>query len=314
MDNQYVIEVQQVQKRFGDELAVADVSFNVQAGEIFGLLGPNGAGKTTLLKMMTTLLRQDSGTIRLNGYDTLTQARAVRQQFGLTGQTATIDQDLSARENLIIFGRLNGLTRNAAKARADELLRDFSLEHSAQRPLSTFSGGMRRRLDLAVSLISRPKILFLDEPTTGLDPRTRSEMWTAIRQLVRQWSTVVLTTQYLEEADQLADRIALLDHGRLKTLGPVADLKQQVGGLKLQLALAQTQATQPAQRIMTQLTTQPVQVSDRTVSVQLAADDATRVTAQILERLQQAQIEIDRFALEPPSLDDVFLTMTVGKN
>ncbi len=314
MDNQYVIEVQQVQKRFGDELAVADVSFNVQAGEIFGLLGPNGAGKTTLLKMMTTLLRQDSGTIRLNGYDTLTQARAVRQQFGLTGQTATIDQDLSARENLIIFGWLNGLTRNAAKARADELLRDFSLEHSAQRPLSTFSGGMRRRLDLAVSLISRPKILFLDEPTTGLDPRTRSEMWTAIRQLVRQGSTVVLTTQYLEEADQLADRIALLDHGRLKALGPVAALKQQVGGLKLQLALAQTQATQPAQRIMTQLTTQPVQVSDRTVSVQLAADDATRVTAQILERLQQAQIEIDRFALEPPSLDDVFLTMTVGKN
>lgn len=314
MDIQHIIEVQQVQKRFGDELAVADVSFNVQAGEIFGLLGPNGAGKTTLLKMMTTLLRQDSGTIRLNGYDTLTQARAVRQQFGLTGQTATIDQDLSARENLIIFGRLNGLTRNAAKARADELLRDFSLEHSAQRPLSTFSGGMRRRLDLAVSLISRPKILFLDEPTTGLDPRTRSEMWTAIRQLVRQESTVVLTTQYLEEADQLADRIALLDHGRLKALGPVADLKQQVGGLKLQLALAQTQATQPAQRIMTQLTTQPVQVSDRTVSVQLAADDATRVTAQILERLQQAQIEIDRFALEPPSLDDVFLTMTVGKN
>ncbi|MCB5221589.1 ATP-binding cassette domain-containing protein [Lactiplantibacillus pentosus] len=314
MDIQHIIEVQQVQKRFGDELAVADVSFNVQAGEIFGLLGPNGAGKTTLLKMMTTLLRQDSGTIRLNGYDTLTQARAVRQQFGLTGQTATIDQDLSARENLIIFGRLNGLTRNAAKARADELLRDFSLEHSAQRPLSTFSGGMRRRLDLAVSLISRPKILFLDEPTTGLDPRTRSEMWTAIRQLVRQGSTVVLTTQYLEEADQLADRIALLDHGRLKALGPVAALKQQVGGLKLQLALAQTQATQPAQRIMTQLTTQPVQVSDRTVSVQLAADDATRVTAQILERLQQAQIEIDRFALEPPSLDDVFLTMTVGKN
>lgn len=293
---------------------MADVSFNVQAGEIFGLLGPNGAGKTTLLKMMTTLLRQDSGTIRLNGYDTLTQARAVRQQFGLTGQTATIDQDLSARENLIIFGRLNGLTRNAAKARADELLRDFSLEHSAQRPLSTFSGGMRRRLDLAVSLISRPKILFLDEPTTGLDPRTRSEMWTAIRQLVRQGSTVVLTTQYLEEADQLADRIALLDHGRLKALGPVAALKQQVGGLKLQLALAQTQATQPAQQIMTQLTTQPVQVSDRNVSVQLAADDATRVTAQILERLQQAQIEIDRFALEPPSLDDVFLTMTVGKN
>ncbi|WFC04864.1 ATP-binding cassette domain-containing protein [Lactiplantibacillus pentosus] len=314
MDIQHIIEVQQVKKRFGDELAVADVSFNVQAGEIFGLLGPNGAGKTTLLKMMTTLLRQDSGTIRLNGYDTLTQARAVRQQFGLTGQTATIDQDLSARENLIIFGRLNGLTRNAAKARADELLRDFSLEHSAQRPLSIFSGGMRRRLDLAVSLISRPKILFLDEPTTGLDPRTRSEMWTAIRQLVRQGSTVVLTTQYLEEADQLADRIALLDHGRLKALGPVAALKQQVGGLKLQLALAQTQATQPAQRIMTQLTTQPVQVSDRTVSVQLAADDATRVTAQILERLQQAQIEIDRFALEPPSLDDVFLTMTVGKN
>ncbi|EQM54491.1 ABC transporter ATP-binding protein [Lactiplantibacillus plantarum EGD-AQ4] len=263
MVNQQIIEVQQVQKKFGDELVVADVSFNVQAGEIFGLLGPNGAGKTTLLKMMTTLLRQDSGTIRLNGYDTLTQARAVRQQFGLTGQTAMIDQELSARENLIIFGRLNGLNRNTAKARADELLRDFSLEHSAQRPLSTFSGGMRRRLDLAVSLISRPKILFLDEPTTGLDPRTRSEMWTAIRQLVRQGSTVVLTTQYLEEADQLADRIALLDHGRLKALGPVTALKQQVGGLKLQLALAQAQATQPAQRIMTQLTTQPVQVSDR---------------------------------------------------
>ena len=198
MSEEMMIQMTHVQKRFGAKVAVKDLSLQVQRGEIFGLLGPNGAGKTTTIKMLTTLLRQDAGKIIVNGFDSLSQAQRVRQQFGLTGQTASIDQDLSARENLQIFGRLNGLSRVAAKTRATELLADFDLTQSADHVLATFSGGMRRRLDLAVSLIGKPAILFLDEPTTGLDPRTRTQMWQAIRQLVAAGSTVVLTTQYLE--------------------------------------------------------------------------------------------------------------------
>lgn len=204
MSNDSVVKVMNVQKKFGNKVAVQDVSFDIKKGEIFGLLGPNGAGKTTIIRMMTTLLRQDAGKILLNDFDTLTQNRLARQQFSVTGQTAAIDQDLTARENLMIFGKLNGLSRTAARNRATELLTDFDLTNSADQTLGTFSGGMRRRLDLAISLIGKPAILFLDEPTTGLDPRTRTQMWRAIQKLVDEGSTVLLTTQYLEEADHLA--------------------------------------------------------------------------------------------------------------
>ncbi|MGO3899425.1 MAG: ATP-binding cassette domain-containing protein, partial [Lactiplantibacillus argentoratensis] len=289
MNEEMMIQMTHVQKRFGTKVAVRDLSLQVQRGEIFGLLGPNGAGKTTTIRMMTTLLRQDAGTILVNGFDSLSQARRVRQQFGLTGQTASIDQDLSARENLQIFGRLNGLSRRAAKNRAIELLTAFDLTQSADHVLATFSGGMRRRLDLAVSLIGKPTILFLDEPTTGLDPRTRAQMWQAIRQLVADGSTVVLTTQYLEEADQLANHIALIDHGQLVASGAPAALKQTVGGQELELKVSATTAVAPAKDILQAMLGQNVRVAERTLTVPLDTTSLTPVT-EILTRLQAAQI------------------------
>lgn len=313
MSEEMMIQMTHVQKRFGAKVAVKDLSLQVHQGEIFGLLGPNGAGKTTTIKMMTTLLRQDSGNIVVNGFDSLSQARRIRQQFGLTGQTASIDQDLSARENLQIFGRLNGLSRVAAKNRATELLTDFDLTQSADHVLATFSGGMRRRLDLAVSLISKPAILFLDEPTTGLDLRTRTQMWQAIRQLVAAGSTVLLTTQYLEEADQLADHIALIDHGQLVASGTPTALKQSIGGQELELKVSTTAAVAPATAILQAILGQNVQVEARTLTVPLGANSLTTVT-EVLTRLQAAQITVSNFAMRTPSLDDVFLKLTVGTN
>jgi len=311
MCSEHVIEVNNIQKAFATKKVVRSVSLAVSKGEIFALLGPNVAGKTTLLKMMTTLLRPDSGTITLNGFDTITQSRQVRQQFSVTNQTAAIDQDLSARENLRLFGRLNGLSAEASRTRANELLTDFDLNQSADQTLATFSGGMRRRLDLAVSLVGKPRILFLDEPTTGLDPRTRTQMWHAIQKLVADGSTVFLTTQYLEEADQYADRIALIDHGQLIASGTPSELKAQVGGQQLTVA-NQQQVTQ-AQTICETVLQQPVRVTDQTIIGPLVHDDMGVITA-ILNQCQLAGITISDLQLTAPSLDDVFLKMTVGKN
>lgn len=308
-----VIEVRNVQKKFGQKKVVQDISFNVKKGEIFGLLGPNGAGKTTLLKMMTTLLRPDEGQITLNGFNTLSQSRQARQQFSVTNQTAAIDQDLSARDNLRLFGRLNGLSSRTSRIRADELLTAFDLTQSANQALATFSGGMRRRLDLAVSLVGRPKILFLDEPTTGLDPRTRIQMWQAIQALVAQGSTVFLTTQYLEEADQFADHIALIDHGRLIASGTPNELKQKLGGLQLSLAVTELAQLPQARAIVQDVLKQPISVSEQTLVSPLGGDALPVITA-ILNQLQIAKITVSHLKLETPSLDDVFLKMTVGKN
>ncbi|MCV3296179.1 MAG: ATP-binding cassette domain-containing protein [Oenococcus sp.] len=313
MNHDNIVQVRNIEKHFGDKIAVQGVSFAIKQGEIFGLLGPNGAGKTTILKMITTLLRQDAGKILLNGFDTLAQSRFARQQFSVTGQTAAIDEDLSARENLMIFGKLNGLTGAAARNRATELLTDFDLLHSADQTLATFSGGMRRRLDLAVSLIGKPAILFLDEPTTGLDPRTRTQMWQAIQKLVAQGSTVLLTTQYLEEADHLADRIALIDHGRMIAIGTPSQLKQQVGGLRLRLEVADLKQVTKAQTIIQDVLAASVHVDERTLTA-LLDDSGMSVVSQILNQLQTAGIAMNNFAVETPSLDDVFLKMTVGKN
>lgn len=313
MNNDSIIKVMNIQKHFGSKLAVQDVSFDIKKGEIFGLLGPNGAGKTTVLRMMTTLLRQDTGKILLNGYDTLKQSRLARQQFSVTGQAAAIDQDLSARENLIIFGRLNGLTNNAARNRAIELLKDFDLVNSADQTLATFSGGMRRRLDLAVSLIGNPDILFLDEPTTGLDPRTRTQMWQAIQKLVAQGSTVLLTTQYLEEADHLADRIALIDHGQMKAIGTPSELKQKVGGSQLRVEVTDIKQVNSTKTIVENALSLPINVDDRTLTV-LIDGTKIQVVAKILNKLQDAGISISSFVMGTPSLDDVFMKMTVGKN
>ncbi|WP_436630224.1 ATP-binding cassette domain-containing protein [Latilactobacillus sakei] len=308
-----VIEVRNVQKKFGQKKVVQDISFNVKKGEIFGLLGPNGAGKTTLLKMMTTLLRPDEGQITLNGFNTLSQSRQARQQFSVTNQTAAIDQDLSARDNLRLFGRLNGLSSQASRIRADELLTAFDLTQSANQALATFSGGMRRRLDLAVSLVGRPKILFLDEPTTGLDPRTRIQMWQAIQALVAQGSTVFLTTQYLEEADQFADHIALIDHGQLITSGTPNELKQKLGGLQLSLTVTELAQLSQAHAIVQDVLKQPISVSEQTLVSPLGGDALPAIIV-ILNQLQIAKITVSHLKLETPSLDDVFLKMTVGKN
>ncbi|MSD83118.1 ATP-binding cassette domain-containing protein [Lactobacillus curvatus] len=313
MGSDNVIVVQAIQKEFGTKKVVRAVSLTVHKGEIFALLGPNGAGKTTLLKMMTTLLRPDAGSITLNGFNTVTQSRQARHQFSVTNQAAAIDQDLSARENLRLFGRLNGLSAKASRIRADELLTDFDLSQSADQTLATFSGGMRRRLDLAVSLVGRPQILFLDEPTTGLDPRTRTQMWHAIQKLVNSGSTVFLTTQYLEEADQYANRIALIDHGALIASGTPNDLKKQVGGQQLQITIANPQQVVQAQKICAAVLEQTVQLNGQTIVGPLKGIDGPPVT-ELLTRLQLAGISISKLQLAPPSLDDVFLKMTVGKN
>lgn len=313
MNNNSVIKVMNVQKQFGNNPAVNGVSFDIKKGEIFGLLGPNGAGKTTIIRMMTTLLRQDAGEILLNGFNTLTQSRLARQQFSVTGQTTAIDQDLTARENLMIFGKLNGLTHADAHNRTNDLLADFDLINSADQTLATFSGGMRRRLDLAISLIGKPSILFLDEPTTGLDPRTRTQMWRAIQKLVAKGSTVLLTTQYLEEADYLADRIALIDHGKMITMGTPSELKKQVGGMQLRIEVADLHAVPQAQTIVHDTLSLPISTNDQTLTV-LIDGTKMQLVAKILNQLQAMEISINNFAIEAPSLDDVFLKMTVGKN
>ncbi|KRO15162.1 ATP-binding cassette domain-containing protein [Lacticaseibacillus saniviri] len=313
MDSDTAIKVTDVQKSFAQKQVVRDISFTVKRGEIFGLLGPNGAGKTTLIKMMTTLLRPDQGNIMLNGYSTAKQSQLARRQFGVTGQATAIDQDLSARENLLIFGQLNGLSSKDARARAAELLTDFDLINSADQALETFSGGMRRRSDLAVSLIGQPNILFLDEPTTGLDPRTRTQMWQAIQNLVATGSTVFLTTQYLEEADRLADHIALIDHGKLIALGTPDDLKQQVGGMQLRLTLSDSSRVAQAQTIIQTSLNQPASISNQTLIAPLGSTGIQAVTT-ILNQLQGASIAISNLKIESPSLDDVFFKMTVGKN
>src|SRR6478752_9704064 len=237
-NNEWAVEAHGLVKVFGDNRAVDGVDLRVKAGTVYGVLGPNGAGKTTTISMLATLLRPDAGSARIFGHDVQRESQAVRQLIGVTAQFASVDETLSANENLIIFSRLLGLSGREAKQKTAELLEEFGLTDAAKRPLKKFSGGMRRRLDLAASLIAQPPLIFLDEPTTGLDPRTRSQMWDTIRRLVATGSTVLLTTQYLDEADQLADRIAVIDRGRVVAEGTADELKASVGTSSLQLTLA----------------------------------------------------------------------------
>ena len=311
MTEEYAVEINGLTKTFGQQTAVDQVSFNIKRGEVFGLLGPNGAGKTTTLRMMTTLLQPTSGDIKIFGHDVKTESQTVRSLFGLTGQYASVDEDISARENLMIFSRLNGLSRQEAKARTAELLEEFSLVNSADKAISNFSGGMRRRLDLAVSLITRPALIFLDEPTTGLDPRTRTQMWATIRQLVAAGSTIVLTTQYLEEADELADRIAVIDHGKLVSIGTPAELKAQVGGAKLRVEVADDAQAEQARGVMADTLPATPQVTRNVVEV--AIDDINTV-AGVLQAITAAGVTMTNMSVEQPSMDDVFFALTVGKN
>ncbi|GKT04623.1 ATP-binding cassette domain-containing protein [Furfurilactobacillus entadae] len=304
------ITAEHLVKKFGDSTVVNDMSFAVKTGEVFGLLGPNGAGKTTTLRMITTLLKPTSGNVTIFGHDVRKEGRLARSMFGLTGQYASVDEDISAQENLMIFARLNGLTRFEAKYRTAELLDEFSLADVAKKSLKDFSGGMRRRLDLAVSLITRPALIFLDEPTTGLDPRTRTQMWKTIRNLVNQGSTIVLTTQYLDEADALADRIAVIDHGRMVKIGTPNELKQEIGGVTLKLTLVKEQEKSTAQQLLSQEIDKQIQVNDGQLTAHLK--DANQVM-NLLARLQTANVQVRDIDIQKPTLDDVFFELTEKK-
>lgn len=292
---------------FGTNRAVDHVDLEVRRGEIVGLLGPNGAGKTTTLRMLATLLAPTSGTAEVFGHDVVEHKHEVRQLIGLTGQYASVDEDLTARENLRMFGRLGGLRGPAANARADELLEEFSLEDAADRALKNFSGGMRRRLDLAVSLITRPPLIFLDEPTTGLDPRTRNQMWDTIRRLVADGATLLLTTQYLDEADQLAERIVVVDHGRIVAEGTPDALKASIGGSSLVVDLAVADDATLARDTLAHVLDAPAYVSGARVTAPLP--DANRAIEALAE-LRRHGVDVLALQVSRPTLDEVFLSIT----
>jgi ABC-2 type transport system ATP-binding protein len=306
------IEANGLTKSFGRFRAVDGIDLAVPAGTVYAVLGPNGAGKTTTVRMLATLLRPDSGHARVFGFDVVRQATAVRSLIGVTGQYASVDEDLTAAENLTIFSRLLGLSKSQAKSKTEELLAEFGLEDAAGRTLKHFSGGMRRRLDLAASLISRPPLLFLDEPTTGLDPRTRAQMWTTIRELVSGGSTVLLTTQYLEEADQLADRIAVIDNGRLVADGTADELKAAVGASTLLLELNDPATASAAAQIIFGFTPGEVIVAGSGEAVSAAVNDMELVPEMLLA-LRDAGIGLREINVQRPSLDEVFFAITGGQ-
>ncbi|MFD4294317.1 ATP-binding cassette domain-containing protein [Rhodococcus sp. NPDC058505] len=303
------IEADGLVKRFGTHTAVDGVSLTVPTGTVYGVLGPNGAGKTTTIRMLATLLRPDAGRAAVFGHDVTAAPTAVRSLIGVTGQYASVDEDLTATENLMIFSRLLGLSRADAKRKTAELLEEFALTDAASKALKYFSGGMRRRLDLAASLISRPPLLFLDEPTTGLDPRTRAQMWDTIRRLVAEGSTVLLTTQYLDEADQLADRIAVIDHGRVIADGTADELKASVGTSSLQLSLVDRADIEATRALLAGALGVEVVVSPEAARLTAPLAD-TSITPELLIRLRDNGIGVDEITVSKPSLDEVFLAIT----
>jgi len=296
-------------KSFGQLRAVDGIDLEVRQGEIFGVLGPNGAGKTTMLKMLATLLPIDAGQARVFGVDVAGEPHRIRQLVGVTGQYASVDEDLTATENLWLFGKLQGLRSADARAAARRLLGQFGLEDAANKPISQFSGGMRRRLDLAASLITRPPLIFLDEPTTGLDPRTRGQMWDTIRGLVAEGSTVLLTTQYLDEADQLAGRIAVIDRGRKVAEGTPDELKSSVGNATLQLQLAPDTDQELARQIVRRVADAEPVLTPESGRMNVPLDTADRA-ADILIGFRQAGVSIISVSVAKPTLDEVFLTIT----
>ncbi len=302
------IEAHGLVKTFGKNRAVDGVDLLVPTGSIYGVLGPNGAGKTTTLNMLATLLRPDGGTAKIFGHDIEHEAQVVRQLLGVTGQYASVDEVLSAKENLIIFARLLGLSKSEAKQKADELLEEFGLTEAAKRPIAKFSGGMRRRLDLAVSLIAQPPLIFLDEPTTGLDPRTRTQMWGTIRKLVENGSTILLTTQYLDEADQLADRIAVIDQGKVVAEGTPNELKSSVGVATLHLRVADKNSVIASTKVVQNILKVTTQNPEPLLITAPMADPEK--TTDVLVALRSKQIKLAEVSVQKPTLDEVFLTLT----
>ncbi|MEU9863504.1 ATP-binding cassette domain-containing protein [Streptomyces sp. NPDC047971] len=303
------IVVAGARKRYGDKSALDGLDLAVGAGTVHGLLGPNGAGKTTTVRILATLLRHEEGLVRVAGFDVRTQAAEVRRRIGLLGQHAAVDEELGGRQNLEMFGRLYHLGARRAGARADELLERFGLADTGRKPVKQFSGGMRRRLDLAASLITEPEVLFLDEPTTGLDPRGRGEVWESVRSLVGGGTTVLLTTQYLEEADQLADRISVVDHGRVVADGTADELKARVGGDRIDVVLRDGRRLAEATRLL------PVPGAEVTVDadrrrISAPVTDRMAALAETVRALEAAGIEAEDIALRRPTLDEVFLHLT----
>ncbi|WP_109506795.1 ATP-binding cassette domain-containing protein [Nocardioides speluncae] len=296
-------------KAFGDNRAVDGIDLVVPTGQIFGVLGPNGAGKTTMLRMLATLLRIDSGYAEIFGVDVARSPHVVRQLVGVTGQYASVDENLTAIENLWMFGRLQGLSSTRARKTADVLLGQFGLEEAANRPISQFSGGMRRRLDLAASLITRPPLIFLDEPTTGLDPRTRGQMWDTIRDLVSDGCTVLLTTQYLDEADQLADRIAVIDRGQKVAEGTSDELKSSVGNSTLQLDLLDPANLSVASDVVRRLLQEEPVLTPESGRINVPLNQADQA-ADVLIALRTAEVSVASVSVRKPSLDEVFMALT----
>jgi ABC-2 type transport system ATP-binding protein len=293
--------------RNGEVRALDDLSLDVEEGTVLGVLGPNGAGKTTTVRILATLLKPDSGSATVAGIDVMKHPDKVRELIGLSGQYAAVDETLTGWDNLVMFGRLYHLGKSASIKRADELLERFSLTDSARRPIKTYSGGMRRRLDLAASLIVQPKVLFLDEPTTGLDPRGRQEMWQVIQELVKGGVTLLLTTQYLEEADQLADEIAVIDHGKVIARGTSDALKKQVGGERLEITVESVDIAK-TQEIVSRISTSAIHTDVRTISAPVTTGSIALMDA--LRSLDEAKIHPLDISLKRPSLDDVFLSLT----
>jgi ABC-2 type transport system ATP-binding protein len=307
------VEVHDLVKVFakGQVRALDGVSIEVEAGTVLGLLGPNGAGKTTVVRILSTILGPDAGQASVLGHDVVAEAEAVRRIIGLAGQYAAVDENLTGRENIHMVGRLSHLSRKVASRRADELLEDFGLSGAGDRVLKTYSGGMRRRLDLAAALVANPPVLFLDEPTTGLDPQSRQALWVAIEELVRDGTTVLLTTQYLEEADRLAHDIVVIDHGRVIAEGTPAQLKANLGTSVVSVTLADRDALGRAVQLLTPLSEKAPVVED--LVIELTVTDGPKVGADVLRSLDAAQVVIAGLALREPSLDDVFLSLTGHK-
>lgn len=307
--SELAIEATGLEKSFGSTRAVCGVDLEVRAGAVYGFLGPNGAGKTTTIRMLATLLEPDAGEARVLGHDIVKEADAVRSRVSLTGQFASVDEELTGTENLVLLARLLGYSRAQAKVRAGELLAAFELTEAAGRQVETFSGGMRRRLDIAASLVVTPDLIFLDEPTTGLDPRSRNQVWEIVRALVDEGTSVLLTTQYLDEADQLADRIAVIDRGKVIAEGTSSELKASVGTGALHVRLADPTRRADAERVLTQMLGVTVCPESDPAALSARVSDPERA-AHSLGELARSGISVDEFSLGQPSLDEVFLALT----
>ncbi len=308
MTDTAMIEASGLKKRYGSTVALDGIDLEVPAGSILGVLGPNGAGKTTAVRILTTLALPDGGSARVAGHDVVTEAAAVRRQIGVTAQDATLDDALTGRQNLVMVGELSGLRRAHARFRAVELLDRFELTEAADRVLKGYSGGMRRRLDLAAGLVTRPPVLFLDEPTTGLDPNSRSRMWSVIRELVADGVTLLLTTQYLDEADELADRIVVIDHGLVIAAGTPPELKAAIGGARLEVTL--TSAHLAAVPALQALVDGPIQLSHDGRRLRAAVSSGAGLATTVIRALDGAGVLVDDVEVRQPSLDDVFFALT----